>query len=104
MSRIVTVLEAHVPAERQADLQAAYRAAADEGPPPGLVRSALMQATSDRTLWRIETLWESYEVLAEMRAQGGTPRGILIFRAAGAEPAVTVLEAVAELQSGPDDA
>ena len=101
MPRIVTVLEAHVPAERQADLEAAYRAAVDDGPPPGLLRSALMQGTSDRTLWRIETLWESHEVLEAMRGHG-TPRGILIFRAAGAEPTITVLEAVAELQSGRD--
>src|SRR5512143_3880860 len=67
MSRVLTILEPHVPQARQAELQSAYRSAADEAFPPGLVRSALLQATTDRTLWRIETLWESREVLNAMR-------------------------------------
>jgi len=44
-------------------------------------------------------MWESAEALAAMRAGGGTPRGILIFRAAGAEPTVSVLEVVASIAS-----
>jgi hypothetical protein len=96
MSRVLTILEAHVPQARQAELQSAYRSAADEAFPPGLVRSALLQATTDRTLWRIETLWESREVLNAMRGTG-TPRGVLIFRAAGAEPTLTILDVLDEL-------
>jgi hypothetical protein len=96
MPRIVTLLEAHVPDDRQPDLQAAYSAAADDGFPPGLLRSTLLQDTNDPTLWRIETLWESRESLVAMRGTG-TPRGILIFRAAGAEPTVMILNAVDEL-------
>ena len=96
MPRVVTVLQASVPAERQGELQAAYRAAADDGFPPGLIRSVLLQDANDRTLWRIQTLWESRQHLDAMRGKG-TPRGLLIFRAAGAEPTVTILEAVDEL-------
>ena len=96
MSRVLTVLEAHVPQGRQQDLQGAYRAAARETFPPGLIRSALLHAANDRTLWRIETLWESRDVLDAMRGTG-TPRGVQIFRAAGAEPTLTVFEVLDEL-------
>ena len=96
MPRVLTILEAHVPQARQADLQGGYRSEAHEAFPPGLVRSTLLQATNDRTLWRIETLWESLEVLQAMRGTG-TPRGVQIFRAAGAEPTLTILDVLDEL-------
>jgi hypothetical protein len=96
MTRVLTVLEALVPQGRQADLQSAYRSAADEAFPPGLIRSILAQATNDRSRWRIETLWESREILEAMRGKG-TPRGLLIFRAVGAEPTLTILDVLDEL-------
>ena len=98
MSRVVTVLEAHVLPERATDLQAAYAEAAQEPLPPGLVRSALLRHSSDQTLWRIETVWQSREALAAMR-QLGKPRGIQIFEAAGAQPSVTVFDAIADLEA-----
>jgi hypothetical protein len=98
MSRIATVLEAYVPMERQADLQAAYREARVDGFPPGLVRSQLMQDAGDPTLWRIETVWESFEALSAMRGTG-TPRGILMFRAAGVEPAHSAFRVVEDIQA-----
>ncbi len=101
MPRVVTVLEAHVPPDRHSDLEAAFRGAADYGFPPGLVRSALLQDTRDPSLWRIETLWESEEHLVAMRDKG-TPRGVLIFRAAGAEPTLTVLYVLDELAPNRD--
>jgi len=93
---VLTVLEAHVSPERQPALQAAYAEAAQGPFPRGLVRSTLLRATNARTLWRIETLWESPEALAAMRGTG-TPRGVQIFHAAGAEPSLTVLDVVAVL-------
>ena len=99
---VLTVLEAHVEPERERVLTAAYRQAGQDSFPPGLLRSTLMQSTTDRTLWRIETLWQSGEALAAMRV-AGTPRGIQIFRAAGAAPSVTILEVV-EVLSPPSGA
>jgi hypothetical protein len=92
----LTVLEAHVAPEHELALRAAYEEAAQGPFPRGLVRSTLSRGTNDQTLWRIDTLWESPEALAAMRGSG-TPRGIQIFRAAGAEPVVSVLEVVATL-------
>jgi hypothetical protein len=50
-------------------------------------------------VWRIETLWESRQALDAMRGTG-TPRGVQIFRAAGAEPSLTVLDVRDELSRG----
>ena|SRR5688572_20808508 len=97
MSGLVSVLEAHVPPERHGDLRAAYRAAAHEIFPPGLIRSVLLQGASDPNLWRIQTMWESREHLEAMRTQG-TPRGVLMFRAAGAEPTVMLFQVADELK------
>ena len=99
---VVTVLDAHVASERVADLQAAY-AAATAGPfPPGLIRSTLLRDSKDLTHWRIETFWQSHDTLDAMRALG-KPRGVQIFEAAGATPALTVFDAIAEL-APPKDA
>src|SRR5689334_8438909 len=94
---ILTVLEGTLAPERTGDLEAAFAAA---GPhvPPGLVRSHLIVASQDRTRWRIETLWESRGALDAMR-QAGTPAGVLMFRAAGAEPTLTVFEVAATIEA-----
>jgi hypothetical protein len=94
---VLTVLEATVAAERTADMQAAFRGATGH-PPPGLIRSHLVSAAADPTRWRIETLWASREVLAAMR-QAGTPAGVLMFRAAGAEPSLSLYDVVATIEA-----
>jgi len=99
MAMVLTILEATVAAERTADLQAAFRGAAGH-PPPGLIRSHLVSAAAEPTRWRIETLWMSREALAAMR-QTGTPAGVLMFRAAGAEPSLSVYDVVATIESRP---
>jgi len=96
MSPVVTVLDARVAPERAADLRAAYAAAAQGPFPPGFIRSTLLQQASDPTQWRIETIWESPEALATMR-QTGRPRGLQIFDAAGAQPSISVFDAIADV-------
>jgi hypothetical protein len=88
---VLTVLEADVALDREPELRAAYRAAARDPLPPGLVRSALLRAGNGR--WRIETVWESRAALEAMRG-AGTPRGLLIFGAAGAEPTLVILDVI----------
>lgn len=87
---VLTILEAEVAPERAGELQRAFRAASGTVP-PGLVRSMLVCAATDETRWRIETLWTSREALAAMR-QAGTPAGVLMFRAAGAEPQLSIYD------------
>ena len=94
---VLTILEATVAPDRVADLQAAFRAAAGHVP-PGLIRSHLIASTTDPTRWRIETLWSSRDALAAMR-QAGTPAGVLMFRAAGAEPSLGVYDVAATIEA-----
>jgi hypothetical protein len=94
---VLTILEATVAAERTGDLQAAFRAAAGRVP-PGFVRSHLVSATADPTRWRIETLWISRDALTSMR-QAGTPAGVLMFRAAGAEPSLSVYDVMSTIEA-----
>ena len=94
---ILTILEANLEPGRESDLEAAYAAAVSSGDrPPGLVRSELVRDTQDPTRWRIQTWWHSREALVAMRSSG-TPAGILMFRAAGAEPKTSIFEVVDDL-------
>ena len=94
---VVTVLEANVAPGQEAALQAAYAAAPSELP-EGLIRSELLRDARDPMRWRIQTLWRSREALDAMR-RAGTPAGVLMFRAAGAEPTLSIFEVVRALPS-----
>jgi heme-degrading monooxygenase HmoA len=96
---ILTVLEARLDDGADAALQAAYTTAISGDRPRGLVRSELVRDANDPSRWRIQTWWESRQALQEMRSQGTPPAGILMFRAAGAEPSVSIFEVVSELSS-----
>src|SRR5919198_5170652 len=92
---VLTVLEAKVAPGRAADREAAFRAAG-RAPPPGLLRSDLLRAVADPTTWRIQTLWADRAALDAMR-RAGTPAGVLMFRAAGAEPTLGIFEVAASI-------
>jgi hypothetical protein len=96
---ILTVLEAAIAPDPVADLEAAFRGVGTNLP-AGLVRSLLISSTSDPTHWRIETLWTSRDALAAMR-QAGTPAGVLMFRAAGAEPALSLYDVISTIEAPP---
>jgi quinol monooxygenase YgiN len=93
---VLTVLEAHVPLGQEAALQAAYDAAAAGPLPSGLVRSELVRDSRDATRWRIQTWWADRAALEAMRSQG-TPAGVLMFRAAGVEPALAIFDIVGRI-------
>ena len=96
---VLTILEATLDPERAPDLEAAFRSAA-ASVPPGFIRSHLVSSATDPTRWRIETLWSSRDALAAMR-QAGTPAGILMFRAAGAEPSLTLYDVASTIEAPP---
>jgi len=88
---VLTVLEAHVDPQNTPALQAAF-AEGIRALDPGITQTFLVQSSSDPTLWRILTFWESRKALDLMRAAGGAPRGVLMFRAAGAQPSLTIFD------------
>ena len=96
---VLTILEAAVESHPVADLEAAFRGA-DADVPAGLIRSLLVSAGGSPARCRIETLWTSRDALAAMR-QAGTPAGVLMFRAAGAEPSLTVCHVIATIEAPP---
>ncbi len=95
---MLTILEAHVSPGQETTLEARYAAAAGHLP-DGLVRSELLRDARDATRWRIQTWWKSREALEKMRS-AGTPEGVLMFRAAGAEPELSIFDVVTDLPRG----
>jgi heme-degrading monooxygenase HmoA len=93
---VMTILEAYVSEENWSALEQAYRLAAQQRD-PGLVQSFLIHSSKDLDLWRILTVWSSREALDKMRSSGETPRGVLIFRSANAEPILSVFEVVQQI-------
>lgn len=88
---VMTVLEAHVSKENWPALEQAFQQGA-QYKDAGLVQSFLVHSVKDSDLWRILTVWESREALEKMRSSGEIPRGVLMFRSAKAEPALSVFE------------
>jgi heme-degrading monooxygenase HmoA len=92
---IMTVLEATVDSDQADVLLAAYRDAIGNLD-DGIERTYLTRDVAQRDRWQILTLWRDREALEAMRRTGETPRGLLIFRAAGAEPQLALREVVAQ--------
>ncbi len=92
---VMTVVEAHVEQTQWAALERAYREGTEQGLPPQMVQTFLVQSTDEPTLWRGLSGWRSREELLEMRRSTETPAAILMFRAAGAEPRVSIFTVAA---------
>jgi hypothetical protein len=95
MAMVITILEAHVPTEKASLLEAAYKQGIVQLD-KGIAQTFLTHGFKDPTLWQIITVWQSREALDEMRQSGETPRGVLMFRAAEAEPALSVMDVAAQ--------
>jgi quinol monooxygenase YgiN len=91
---VMTMLEAKVKRENWAVLEAKYREVVAKLD-PRIARTYLIQSVADPTLWRMMGVWAGREAVEQMRASE-VPPGILIFRAAGAEPVLALFDVVAE--------
>jgi heme-degrading monooxygenase HmoA len=87
---VVTMLEGRVPDDRVPVLTDEYGDAGDDLPP--FIDETFLLHADDSDLWRIVTVWKSREALEEYRASVETPRGVLVFRAAGVEPTLTIFD------------
>ncbi len=92
---VVTMLEARVE-EDQADLLVGQFRGAGGSLPSFIIESSLLH-DADSDVWRIVTVWASQEALDGYRASVETPEGVRMFRAAGAEPSLTVFYVEARL-------
>ena len=96
---VMTVLEAHVADDQWATLKQAFAEEIAHHMLPSIYQTFLIQGLSDPTLWRIITVWRSREDLQAMRQQG-TPAGVLMFRAAQAEPTLALFDIAAYAPEG----
>ncbi len=93
---MITIIEARVAEENWPLLEQAYQRSSQQTP-PGLEQSFLMHSVEERDLWQIITVWSGMASLQQLQKSiesGITPRGVLIFREAHAEPTHTVFEVV----------
>ncbi len=88
---VITVLEAHVSSQKVSSLKSAYTTAI-QNLEIGIVETFLLSDRKDASLWRILTVWKDRQALDTMRNSGQTPKGVLIFREAAAEPTLSVLD------------
>jgi hypothetical protein len=88
---VITILEAHVEANNWSALQNDYQQRTAQLPFQ-MLQTFLLQDTTDRSIWRILSVWKSREALDEMRGSGETPAGVLMFRNAGAEPKLSIFD------------
>jgi heme-degrading monooxygenase HmoA len=88
---VMTILEARVAKENWDTLEQAYRAGTQHRD-AGIVETFLIHSKKESDLWRILTIWQSQAALDAMRGSGETPRGVLMFRNAKAEPALSVFD------------
>jgi hypothetical protein len=91
---LITVLEGEVLPENHSTLVDNYKKGVRELPPQ-IIKTYLVQSSERSNVWRIVTIWRSKEDLAKIQKQG-TPKGVLIFRSANAEPALSVYTIKAE--------
>lgn len=88
---IVTILEGRVASEHWETLKQSFESASQELP-SAIRESYLIQAEADEQLWRVLTVWHSREALREYRKSVETPGGVVMFREAGVEPALSLFE------------
>ncbi len=90
---IVTQLEGMVAPDQWDTLRQAFEKAAQQLP-SAIDQSYLIQDRSSKNTWRVLTIWKSWEALQEYRAAVETPGGVLMFRAVGAEPSLSIGEVI----------
>lgn len=92
-NQMMTVLEAHFPAEQWAAVRDGF-AQIQTQRPQGLEASYLVQDTADPTLWRTIGLWSSREAFDAFRAVVQVPPPLALFRSLGAVPTLSLLNVV----------
>ena len=90
---ILTQLEAKVSPEKSGIIKAAFGKSVQQLP-SAIEQSYLVQDKTDDNVWRVITIWKNQEALQSYRQSVETPEGILMFRAAGAEPTLSVSEVI----------
>ena len=98
---MISMIKARVAQENWHLLEQAYGSSSGQTP-PGLEQSFLIHDLEDDEEWQIITVWSgaaSLQQIQNAKEAGITPRGVLMFREAHAEPTHSVFEVVQHLVS-----
>jgi len=93
---MISIIEGRVARQNWHLLKQAYQRSSGQTP-PGLEQSFLIHSIEDEEVWQIVTVWSgmaSLQQIQQSKEAGITPRGILMFREAHAEPVHSVFEVV----------
>ncbi len=99
---MISVIEARVARENWSVLEQAYARGAAQTP-PGLEQSFLIHQVEDEEVWQIVTVWSgmpSLQQIQKSKEAGVTPRGVLMFQEAHAEPTHAIFEVVEHRTAG----
>jgi len=96
---VITMLEGRVESEQWDALKQTFHAA-NQQLPPAIAQSYLIQNGTEKDIWRIVTVWRSRQALQEYRASVETPGGVLMFRAVGAEPTLSIFDVIDYIHGG----
>jgi hypothetical protein len=92
---VMSIMEGDLPPDKAAKLEANF-AEGTKALEPGIVQNFFIK---NSTKCKIITLWESREAYTMMKSKG-TPKGVLMFRYAGTEPAHLVYDVVNSAAKG----
>jgi heme-degrading monooxygenase HmoA len=95
MGTVMSILEGDLAPDKAAKLEANF---ADyiKALEPGIVQTFFIK---NGNKCKVVTLWESKEALTAMKVKG-TPKGVLMFRYAGVEPALLAYDVVNSASKG----
>jgi heme-degrading monooxygenase HmoA len=82
-TRIVTIVDANVAADREQGLLDGFRQMNEGSKPPGLLRSELLRGQNGE--WRIQTVWRDMDALMAVRNSGEPPAALALLDSLGAE-------------------
>jgi len=95
MNMVMLILEGDLTPDKASKLEANF-ADGVQTQDPGLVQSFFVK---NQSKCKIITLWESREALSSMKSKG-TPKWVLMFRYAGAEPTMLAYDVVNSAMKG----
>jgi hypothetical protein len=98
---MILIIEARVAKENWPLLEQAYQRSRGQTP-PGLEQSFLVHSIEEEEVWQIISIWSGMASLQQIQKSieaGITPRGVLMFREAHAEPTHSVFEVVQQRAS-----
>ena len=90
-NQVMTLLEAHIPADKWAAMIEGF-AQIQAQRPAGLLTNYLTQSTTDPTLWRTIGVWSSQQAFDDFRASVQTPPPLALFRSLGVQPTLALFE------------